>query len=181
MKSPSTLRRNAIRKQKFLDKKKTDYSAKLAFKCNLCEFEANCKVSLRKHIDKEHKLIPQLDGYQEEHCEKSHDDKESQTDSMDVAKVVKIEASKMAGKMITENQGIPKGIPCDKCSFKADSRTNLRKHMMNVHKTSKSFDKHLSLIQLPSVETGCVYCDASFDCEEAQDKHWCWGIVFAGS
>ena len=27
-----------------------------------CDFEANCKVSLRKHTEKEHQAIPQLDG-----------------------------------------------------------------------------------------------------------------------
>ena len=46
---------------------------------------------------------------------------ESQTDSLDAAKVVKIEAFKMAGKMITDNQGITEGIQCDKCSFIADN------------------------------------------------------------
>ena len=65
-KSPSTIRRNAARKQKFLeDKKKASFIHEVSensFKCDQCDHEANCKVSLRKHIGKEHKMIPQLDG-----------------------------------------------------------------------------------------------------------------------
>ena len=33
-----------------------------SFKCDQCEHQANCKASLRKHVGKEQKLIPQLDG-----------------------------------------------------------------------------------------------------------------------
>ena len=83
-KSPSTLRRNAMRKQKFLEEKKI--SSKLpesSFKCDQCDFESNCKVILRKHILKEHKLIPQLDGLTDnEIVEKPLDVSSQMEDSM---------------------------------------------------------------------------------------------------
>ena len=47
--------------------------------CDQCDFQANCKVSLRKHIAKEHKSIPQLYGVLDECHVKLYDDKESQT------------------------------------------------------------------------------------------------------
>ena len=65
-KSPSTIRRNAIRKQKFMDQKKETTStfkpSDNLSKCDLCVFKASCKVKLRKHIEKEHSVIRQLDG-----------------------------------------------------------------------------------------------------------------------
>jgi len=81
-KSPSTLRRNAKRKQAFSEKKTSPSIQELSdedFKCDQCNFQANCKVSLRKHIAKDHKLIPQLDGALEESLVTK--DKESQTDT----------------------------------------------------------------------------------------------------
>ena len=63
------MRRNAARKQKFLDQKmNVNSSPKLSddlIQCELCDFKTNCNVSLRKHIEKQHKSIPQLDGYEE--------------------------------------------------------------------------------------------------------------------
>ena len=61
---PSTLCRNGARKQKFLDKKNMSSGNKElseTFKCDQWEYEANCKVNLRKHIGKEHNVIQQLD------------------------------------------------------------------------------------------------------------------------
>ena len=68
-KSPSTLRRDAIRKQKFLEQKKeisaTPKPPDHSFQCELCVFVASCEVNLRKHIQKEHNVIPQLGGLEE--------------------------------------------------------------------------------------------------------------------
>jgi hypothetical protein len=68
-KSPSTLRRNAARKQKFLDKKNTSSANKElsedSNKCDQCDYQANCKVSLRKHVGKKHLVIPQIDGLED--------------------------------------------------------------------------------------------------------------------
>ena len=79
-KSPSTLRRNAARKKKFLDKKNAVSSTKelpaSSNKCDQCDYEANCKVSLRKHVGREHQEIPQIDGFDEL---KVSEDKSSQT------------------------------------------------------------------------------------------------------
>ena len=79
-KSPSTLRRNAARKKKFLDKKNADSATKDFFessnKCDQCDYEANCQVSLRKHIGSKHKVIPQIDGFNDL---KVSEDKSSQT------------------------------------------------------------------------------------------------------
>ena len=79
-KSPSTLRRNAARKKKFLDKKNAVSSTKelseSSNKCDQCDYEANCKVSLRKHIGREHQAIPHIDGFDEL---KVSEDKSSQT------------------------------------------------------------------------------------------------------
>ena len=83
-KSPSTIRRNAARKQKFIEKKnlssvdnevskKSEDTSKVetsiqeleTFQCDHCDYQVNCQVLLRKHMDKEHKLIPQLDGLED--------------------------------------------------------------------------------------------------------------------
>ena len=56
------------RRQKFLDKKKdSPFNPKSSedFQCDLCNFKASCTVSLRELIEKEHKVIPQLDGQEE--------------------------------------------------------------------------------------------------------------------
>ena len=61
--------RNAARKQKFFNQKKNFSSSPkysgCSFQCELCDFKTNCKVSLRKRIEKEHKIIPQLDEHEE--------------------------------------------------------------------------------------------------------------------
>ena len=84
-KSPSTVRRNAARKQKFLEEKKksssTNEHSENSFNCDECDHKANCKVSLRKHIERYHKMIPQLDGQLEE---ETVDEKASQTEAKSV-------------------------------------------------------------------------------------------------
>ena len=68
-KAPSTIRRNAARRQKFLDKKKdTSLNSKSSedlVQCYLCDFQASCNIGLRKHTEKEHRLIPQLDDQED--------------------------------------------------------------------------------------------------------------------
>ena len=68
-KSPSTLRRNAARKQKFIEeKKKSSFTNKLSensISFDLCDFEADCKVKLEKLFVIKHNMIPQLDGLHE--------------------------------------------------------------------------------------------------------------------
>ena len=65
----------------FLEQKKNSYSnTEQSLECDQCDFHANCKVSLRKHIAKEHKSIPQLDGVFDKCHMKLYDDKESQTE-----------------------------------------------------------------------------------------------------
>ena len=32
------------------------------FQCDHCDYQVNCKVIMSKHMDKEHTVIPQLDG-----------------------------------------------------------------------------------------------------------------------
>ena len=59
-KSQSTLKRNAARKQKFLEERMT-YSArkqtsKTSFKCDQSDHKANCEVKLTKNIAKETKI-----------------------------------------------------------------------------------------------------------------------------
>ena len=63
-------------------KKKT--SSETSFTCDQCDHDANCKVSLRNHIDKHYKLIPQLDGFGDGN---SVEEKSSQTEVMNVKKV----------------------------------------------------------------------------------------------
>ena len=68
-------------KRKFLNEKKKSSSnyelSEIQFKCEQCDHKANCEVSLRKHIGREHKTIPQLDGILED---ETVDDKSSQTE-----------------------------------------------------------------------------------------------------
>ena len=82
VKKKSTLRRNAARKQKFLEDRKQ--TSKTSFRCEQCDHKANCKVSLRKHIGKEHKTIPQLDGFEDI---KSVTENFSQTESINVKEI----------------------------------------------------------------------------------------------
>ena len=53
-KSPSTLKRNAARKLRFLQDKKTSSVEKEtladSFKCDQCDHQANCKASIKKHV-----------------------------------------------------------------------------------------------------------------------------------
>ena len=81
-KSPSTVRRNMARKQKFLEDRKQ--TTKTSFKCDQCDHEANCKVSLRKHMGKDHKKIPQIDGFEDIN---SVDENISQNESINVKEV----------------------------------------------------------------------------------------------
>ena len=73
--SPYSVRRNARRKEAFLKQKaeaftkskdtsnvETSIQELETFQCDHCDYQVNCQVLLRKHMDKEHKLIPQLDG-----------------------------------------------------------------------------------------------------------------------
>ena len=77
--SPSTQRRNALRRQKFLESKEADKSSKSpsdvetevaeaptaatgTFNCDACEFIGESNISLRIHKSRMHKTIPQLDG-----------------------------------------------------------------------------------------------------------------------
>ena len=77
--SPSTRRRNALRRQKFLESKEADKSSKSPsdvetevaeassaatenFNCDACEFIGESNINLRIHKSRMHKAIPQLDG-----------------------------------------------------------------------------------------------------------------------
>ena len=74
--SPSTLRRNARRRQKFMetknstvieetDKQTETMSAEISDSslfCDICEFSANSKIALNKHMKTQHVNIDQLDG-----------------------------------------------------------------------------------------------------------------------
>ena len=53
------------------------------YQCDQCDHKASCKVSLRKHIGKTHKMIPQLDGLLDEESpadDQKGEDKELQTE-----------------------------------------------------------------------------------------------------
>ena len=76
--SPSSVGRNARRKEAFLKQKaeaskKSEDTFKVetsiqeidTFQCDHCDYQVNCEVLLRKHMDKEDKLIPQLDGLED--------------------------------------------------------------------------------------------------------------------
>ena len=109
-KSPSTLKRNAARKQRFLEEKNSSVRNKTSdssFKCDQCDLEANCKVSLRKHIEKEHKIIPQIDGFDDDTSEKKES---SETESVDV-KQVEVQSEPATFEMGTD--GYPKVTPMD--------------------------------------------------------------------
>ena len=86
-KSPSTLKRNAARKERFLQDKKTSSEKEIladSFNCDQCQHQANCKASLRKHVGKEHKLIPQLDGLDDSNSVK---ETSSQTEDSNIKEV----------------------------------------------------------------------------------------------
>ena len=89
--SPSTQRRNALRRQKFLESKEADKSSlspsdvetKVAeastpatenFNCDACEFIGESNISLRIHKNRMHKTIPQLDGVDSESTSNNVDD-----------------------------------------------------------------------------------------------------------
>ena len=117
-KSPSTLRRNAKRKQKFLEQKKNQSStnelSKESFECDQCEYQANCKVSMRKHIAKEHILIPQLDGVLEESAVRISDNKESQTEI--VTKDTEVQTVESQAEVCQENKIPIKSLKKKMCS-----------------------------------------------------------------
>ena len=89
--SPSTQRRNALRRQKFLESKEaenvskshSDVETEVAvassaatenFNCDACDFIGESNISLRIHKNRMHKTIPQLDGVDSESTSNNVDD-----------------------------------------------------------------------------------------------------------
>jgi hypothetical protein len=85
--SPSTLKRNFERRKKFLnkesekeklkaamdqfddaDKATKDSEATASFNCDLCDYKGGSTISLRIHISRKHKDIPQVDGESSVSC-----------------------------------------------------------------------------------------------------------------
>ena len=74
--SPSTQRRNARRREKFLESKnstimenpkqqtesKSAEQIESSLSCNICEYSSNSKIGFNNHMKHEHKTIDQLDG-----------------------------------------------------------------------------------------------------------------------
>ena len=141
-KSPSTIRRNAIRKQKFLGQKKnissTPKPSEVSFECDICMFKTSCKVSLRKHIQKKHNAIPQLDGQDESfgNITSKVEDKETQTDILDTKSDddgKTITDVKVEGPRLTAIRGHPRWFPCGTCRFEARNIEGLKSHINNMH------------------------------------------------
>ena len=87
--SPSSIRRNARRKDEFLKRKAevlktTEVNADMekssqdvkTHQCDVCDIKAINKTSLRQHMEKEHSVIPQFDGLNDV---EAHEEKSSQT------------------------------------------------------------------------------------------------------
>ena len=88
--SPSTQRRNALRRQKFLESKEAENFSKSHsdetevavassaatenFNCDACDFIGESNISLRIHKNRMHKTIPQLDGVDSESTSNNVDD-----------------------------------------------------------------------------------------------------------
>ena len=73
--SPSSVRRNTRRKEAFLTKKGETFNNRKGssivnnstkevetIQCDHWDYQVNCKVNMRKHMDEEHTVIPQLYG-----------------------------------------------------------------------------------------------------------------------
>ena len=72
--SPSTQRRNARRRQQFLDSKnsleehekqtepQSAVNKSSSLSCDICDFSANSNIGLKLHMQKQHENIEQLDG-----------------------------------------------------------------------------------------------------------------------
>ena len=161
-KSPSTLKRNAARKERFLQDKKTSSEKETladSFKCDQFDHQANCKASLRNHVGKEHKVIPQLDGIDDSNLEKETSSRTEGINSKKVEVQTKIDKPKEDSKKTTstfkfyseindeerevhdrnqEEEAKASGSWCYECNDKLKNNTILKMHMETDHK-SKSF------------------------------------------
>ena len=101
----------------FLEQKKNSFSTKQQSpECDQCDFQAKCKVSLRKHIQKEQKSIPQLDGFLAECHVKFYDDKESQTSiETQETEVQTITNKESQTELSLENASLNENSPCPVC------------------------------------------------------------------
>ena len=142
-KSPSTIRRNAARKKKYLEEKNKDSSHKKkgetavitepiadSFKCDKCEHEANCKVSLMKHISKDHKQPVTHERFKCNMCGENLDTKNCQTNHM-------ISMHNQPGEIFT----------CDHCEFETSRKTGLSIHLSKKHKEIKQLDGNNSDVE----------------------------------
>ena len=144
-------------------------------------FVASCEVNLRKHIQREHNVIPQLDGMEEpiDDIVSKYKEKETQTDILDtksVAEAKKIQDIKIEGSRLTAIGGHPWWFPCGTRRFEGRNMEGLKIHINGVHASNQRvLDR-----TLPSFDFGCLYCDMKITSHEAANNHWCWGWSEAG-
>ena len=134
--SPSSLRRNAKRKQKFLESRKTsseppdeqNSTPKKVISCDMCDFEPISKRELENHMRQKHQNIEQLDG----HTSFESDDKS-------------------AAKNVKGSVKMNHKFKCDQCDHVNTSEDELKIHIGRKHKMIQA--------QIDSDIYLCDYCD----------------------
>ena len=123
-----------MRKQKFLEQKKNLTStlkpSENTFEFELCVFKDSCNSNLRKHLQKEHSIIPQLDGQEEYVADitSKYEEKETQTNVLDTKSVnviKRISDIKIEGSRLTAIRGHPRWFPCGTCRFEGRNMEGL--------------------------------------------------------
>ena len=147
-----------------------------AFQCDQCDHKANCNVGLTKHIRKEHRVIPQLDGINDEKVvnEKSSQTKDPKVKETDV-KTLPSDAG------VTLNPpAAPENVQfkCDQCRFEAITENRVKYHTRLKHRThhcDPGFEEYVflpnNICPLCPVESDYCKCGSCDECQDFITEH----------
>ena len=160
--SPSTLKRNSLRKKQFLEKKAMEkpagtqpagspaQSTEIEFKCDQCEAVYDSKDNLEKHIDETHTeqlTCKECDNTSTSvKCMTEHEKLEHSIEQLDGST-----------EMIQKTQP----IKCEQCDFKAETMQRLKTHVNLKHQGFKCDYCEFTNLSKDTLEKTCA--------EEAQD------------
>ena len=128
-KSPCVIRRDKRRKQEYLERKLESSSQDPATKdhsCDVCDYICADKVSLNRHIYKEHKSISQVDGADSPFTRKPPDMTDTTT---------KVDTSEKGIQVEVEMANTEEDCPISNCDQNFKNKNELEKHMNLVSRS----------------------------------------------
>ena len=112
------------------------------FQCDQCDYQVNCKVVMTNHVEKEHRVIPQIDGLEDPECKKEDNTKEETTSTFKFVSEMTEEERKVHEKNQEESAKADESW-CYECKDIFMNNTVLKMHMHNDHQ-SKALQKNES-------------------------------------